>query len=232
MYRIIITAGGSKEAIDNVRAITNAATGTLGSKIADEFLNSYSEDIEELIYIYGVGSKLPVHEAKVRRVPVESAVDLLDTIQRELKLSKTDIVIHSMAVSDYKVDRVLEKQGDAYKEIDNSTKISSDIEELAVILKKNPKVIKSIKECAPRTVLVGFKLLSNVSEKELLSVAKRLMDKNNCDFVLANDLKDIKDGKHKGYLISKTGRKETFFDKNEIAKGIVKNCIDELGSRK
>ena len=48
MYRIIITAGGSKEAIDNVRAITNAATGTLGSKIADEFLNSYSEDIEEL----------------------------------------------------------------------------------------------------------------------------------------------------------------------------------------
>ena len=52
MYRIIITAGGSKEAIDNVRAITNAATCTLGSKIADEFLNSYSEDIEELIYIY------------------------------------------------------------------------------------------------------------------------------------------------------------------------------------
>ena len=41
----------------------------MGSKIADEFLNSYSEDIEELIYIYGVGSKLPVHEAKVRRVP-------------------------------------------------------------------------------------------------------------------------------------------------------------------
>jgi len=88
MYRIIITAGGSKEAIDNVRAITNAATGTLGSKIADEFLNSYSEDIEELIYIYGVGSKLPVHEAKVRRVPVESAVDLLAVYYRKyLQLS-------------------------------------------------------------------------------------------------------------------------------------------------
>ena len=38
---IIITSGGTSENIDNVRKITNTATGALGSIIANEFIKKY-----------------------------------------------------------------------------------------------------------------------------------------------------------------------------------------------
>ena len=48
---IVITAGGVKEKIDNVRSITNSSSGKLGQKIAQSFLEK--EPNCDLIYIYG-----------------------------------------------------------------------------------------------------------------------------------------------------------------------------------
>ncbi|MBR5730646.1 MAG: phosphopantothenoylcysteine synthase, partial [Firmicutes bacterium] len=75
---------------------------------------------------------------------------------------------------------------------------------------------------APEAVIVGFKLLDEVKKKELLDTAKRLMEKNDCDFVLANDYKTVQKGadKHVGYLMSRGGKVETFTGKQAIADGI------------
>lgn len=231
MYRIIITAGGTREAIDDVRAITNGSTGTLGSKIAEEFLDSHYEEIEEIVYIHGVGAKLPGITEKVKFVRVEGGMDLLKALEKEMRKKQTHIVVHSMAVSDYRVDRVMKKDRENFTEIDTRKKISSEIPELAVILKKNPKVIKHIKAFDPDTILVGFKLLSHVDKEELFSVAMALMEKNNCDFVLANDLREITAESHVGYLIDSEGTALKYDTKEEIAKGISDSCMDLLKKR-
>lgn len=50
--KVIITAGGTSERIDNVRKITNSSTGKLGCTIANEILSTL-EDVE----IYYICSK-------------------------------------------------------------------------------------------------------------------------------------------------------------------------------
>ena len=40
-------------------------------------------------------------------------------------------------------------------------------------------------------------------DKDLIEIAKKLRDKNNCDYVIANDLQNIRNGNHKALLIDK-----------------------------
>ena len=53
-----------------------------------------------------------------------------------------------------------------------------------------PKVISGIRQTSPDTLLIGFKLLSGVPHEELIDVGYRLLQKNDCDFVMANDSPD------------------------------------------
>ena len=66
--------------------------------------------------------------------------------------------------------------------------------------------------------MVGFKLLDGVSKKELIEVATRLRDKNKCDLVVANDLKDIRNKEHEAYIIDKEDKVVEASDKEDIAK--------------
>lgn len=85
--------------------------------------------------------------------------------------------------------------------LNNKEKISSDKENLIICFKKAPKIISIIKKLSPETHLIGFKLLSSVPKDELIRVANNLKRKNNCDYVVANDLADIKKGNHKALII-------------------------------
>ena len=49
MYKVIITAGGTSEKIDNVRKITNSSSGKLGSVIASRLLGKYGEKSVRLL---------------------------------------------------------------------------------------------------------------------------------------------------------------------------------------
>jgi phosphopantothenate-cysteine ligase len=91
-----------------------------------------------------------------------------------------------------------------------------------IVLKKTPKVIGEIKKRSKDTVLVGFKLLTGVPKDVLIDTGYKLMQKNGCDLVLANDLTEITENKHVGYLISKNGDYERLTTKKEIAEAIVK----------
>ena len=65
--------------------------------------------------------------------------------------------------------------------------------------------------------LIGFKLLSNVSDENLIDVSKKLMQKNNCNAVVANDLKNISKQSHKAYILTNDGKKVEANTKPEIA---------------
>ena len=240
--RILVTAGGTKEKIDEVRYIANHSTGRLGSIIADSFAGTL--DNHET-YIHGYGAIIPKNQT-IQLLPIFTSQDLEEAIKKELTTHVYDIVIHSMAVSDYTMDnafsqeellaqlsttlfkhqttideetfnttftRVLETLG----KDNNDKKISSSSDHLLLRLKKTPKIIKMIKEIQPNTTLVGFKLLVDVTEDYLLSIASDLLNKNNCDYVLANDLTTIKGDQHTGYLIAPNGNMTLAHTKPEIA---------------
>ena len=113
---------------------------------------------------------------------------------------------------------------EAFKNIEviGGSKISSYEDNLVIVLKPTPKIISIIKNLSPSTYLVGFKLLDGVSKEELIEVAKRLRNKNNCNLVVANDLATIRNGEHIGYIIDKNNEIEEAHGKDDIAKKLVR----------
>ena len=89
-------------------------------------------------------------------------------------------------------------------------------------LSLTPKVIGSIKKTSPETKLFGFKLLDGVSHEELIEVATRLREKNQADYIIANDLSTIGNGKHPAYFVGENGVDYTCETKQEIAKTLKK----------
>ncbi|MBE6032272.1 MAG: phosphopantothenoylcysteine synthase [Clostridiales bacterium] len=234
---ILVTSGGTTEQIDQVRSITNTSTGRLCSLIAEEF--GRSANVDKIFYVCSETALRPL-SPKVKYYPVRSVNSLVDAVTEVLTKEKVDVIIHGMAVSDYRtravssieaVAEALKAKGEISAEalkaaLDETsldtehTKISSDMANPMILMEKTPKVISLLRGLAPEAVIVGFKLLNDVPESTLLDVAHELLQKNDCDYVLANDLRDISGDRHVGYLLNKEKKYTCFATKQEIAAGI------------
>lgn len=226
MKQVLITAGGTTEKIDQVRAITNHSTGQLGCLIAEQFL---AQGIQ-VDYLTTTTALRPKEQQGLTVHFIRDTQELETTLTTLLSQKNYDAVIHSMAVSDFtpassfsiedlttKLNQLMETTNlpitkEALAQLvetateEPSSKISSDTDYLFLALKKTPKVIKKIKEIQPTTTLVSFKLLVDVTKETLFQVAQESMAKNQGDFVLANDLTSIQTGAHTGYLMDKQGQ--------------------------
>lgn len=233
MKKYIITAGGTSEKIDNVRKITNSSSGKLGMMIANQLLEE-NEDIK-IYYVCSKNSLRPL-DNRVDVIEIEGTINLKNTVEDLLINNNIHYFIHSMAVSDYMTDYVtsLDKIKESIRNADDidealsnvrvieGNKISSYEDNLVVVLKPTPKIISIIKDISPSTFLVGFKLLDGVSKENLIEVAKKLRDKNKCDLVVANDLSNIRIGKHIAYIIDKNDKIQESSGKEDIAKKLVR----------
>lgn len=191
---IIVTSGGTREYIDDVRVMTNISTGKLGAIIAQSLY-----DLGATVhYIHGVGAKVPSLE-EIHLYPVSSANDLLVSIKRVMSScrkmdSPVFSVIHAMAVSDFSFKR------------DSAVKCKSDsaedfIEYMRRTIIKNPKIISQIKNLEPSTVLVGFKFEVGADISTLADLAHKSIERNGCDLVVTNDkVEMVKNGEHIAHL--------------------------------
>lgn len=235
--KIIITAGGTSEKIDNVRKITNSGSGKLAMTIANEILDKYYEKLDTLYYICTKGAFRPTHE-KVKIIEIEGTLELKNEVEKLLNNEKIDYFIHSMAVSDYMVSyisnatllaKTIKESNNPdlveviknNKNIISGTKISSYEDNLIIMLRPTPKIISLIKDISPNIFLVGFKLLDNSTDEELIEIATKLLKKNKCNLVVANDLANIRQGNHKAFIIDEFGNKIIATDKEGIAKKLV-----------
>ena len=248
---IVITAGGTSEKIDDVRTITNMSTGKLGATICNTLLSQISEQIEIIYYICSDTTIRPEQNPKVKVILVKGTYDLKNNVEKLLKSVKVNFFIHSMAVSDYTTDYVSTSSRLADEIVDNvwefkdtltkealinlvssivespkgkistDKKMSSSENGMFIKLKQTPKVISIIKDVQSELKLIGFKLLSDVTEEELIKVASNLMLKNKCDYVVANDLAKIRKGKHDAIILDKEGEILHVSGKDAIANVIV-----------
>ena len=223
---ILITSGGTIEKIDNVRSISNMSTGRLGSVIADSFLNVPT--VTKVFYICTKTTILPKSE-NVEIIYVKSVTDLENAIREVLSHTKIDIIVHCMAVSDYKVKSVTTLSsllGNSASSSDYTDgKISSEVDDMVLLMERTPKIISLFQKLSPESTLVGFKLLDDAPLEKLIDKGFGVLTKNNCSFVLANDLQDITKDGHIGYLIDKNRNYTKYTTKAEIAEAIVSATI-------
>ncbi len=247
MKNVLVTAGGTSEPIDGVRSITNTGTGRLGSLIADEL--AAVDDIR-VTYVCSENAVRP-KSGRVEEIAIKSVYDLQDAVRRLCSERRIAAVIHSMAVSDYTVRAVSTASalaaalGDGHPDADAvlramektdvrraEGKLSSGMTDPLILLERTPKVLPQLRELAPDAVIVGFKLLSNVSKDDLLDTALRLLQNNGCDYVLANDAAEVSAERHVGYLLNGERRYVRYETKRDIAKGIAETVKKEMQKRK
>ena len=71
MKKIVITAGGTSEKIDNVRKITNSSSGKLGMKIANHLLKENDDLI--IYYVCSKNSLRPLNE-RIKVIEIDGTI--------------------------------------------------------------------------------------------------------------------------------------------------------------
>ena len=202
---ILITSGGTSEKIDRVRSITNHSTGRLGKIIAETFLDKG----DQVTLVTTPKAVRPAAHHNLTIVQIENVAELLESL--EPLVHTHDVLIHAMAVSDYtpvymtglEAVAASSDMTEFLNKNNSESKISSQDDVQILFLKKTPKIISLIKKWNPDIRLIGFKLLVDVSDEELLKTARASLIKNQAEIIVANDLTEISNQGHGAYLVGK-----------------------------
>lgn len=212
--RVLITSGGTSVPIDNVRSIKNFSSGSFGCKLAKHLLlNGH-----KVTHLYAVDAPTPF-EFKVDLLkPHQDYISQLDALQEfsknymknyiEEKFStfdsyrfKVNILLDNFEYDSILLCAAVSDYGTSYYDGKISSILSyGNVEPLQ--LYPLPKVIKEVRK-KHKGILIGFKLLSNVTENELHNAAWKQIDESGSDIVIANILEDIQFSDNKQMWIVK-----------------------------
>jgi phosphopantothenoylcysteine decarboxylase/phosphopantothenate--cysteine ligase len=202
---ILITAGGTHEALDPVRFLGNYSTGKMGFAIAEEM---YLQGANVTIIAGQVQVATPYKGIKI--LAVKTADEMYDAVVKEFK--HTDIAIMAAAVADYKPKQTAKE------------KIKKKENELTLQLIKNKDILAylgSIKK--KHQLLIGFAL---ETQQEKLNALNKLKSKN-ADAIVLNSLKQKGAGfglnTNKITILNKDGNTKDYSlkSKDAVAKDIV-----------
>jgi phosphopantothenoylcysteine decarboxylase/phosphopantothenate--cysteine ligase len=214
----VVTGGGTREPLDDVRYLSNVATGTLPAAIAEALLARGWQ----VHYLHGPGAVLPgratlqlelgndlddrlaalgrelprraqrLAAGELHLVPAQTAVEVADRLEVLCRSLQPALVVCAMAVADYAPEP-------------QTGKLSSQLGEWVVRMRPTPKAIDRVKAAAPHCRLLGFKLLAGATPEELTTAARRLAQRSQADWVFANDLSDY-GNQRRGRLLAADGQ--------------------------
>ncbi len=167
--RFVVTAGPTRGWIDRVRFITNPSTGKMGIAVAQELLSRGAK----VSLIVGPISESVPDQTKVERVITSK--EMLESVLSELSKHKIDGFVSAAAVLDYEPSEKID------------SKMTSGAEDLSVKLVSTKKIIEEARKKQNNLFIVGFKVESGVSDKELDARAREKIKAGICDLVVAND---------------------------------------------
>ena len=203
MMKVLVTSGATREPIDSVRFISNISTGKTGAVITDELTRMGVE----VHLVCGQESVRP--KAEVKLTEFSHFHDLDRILRYELASFKYDAVIHAAAVSDYSV--INPHQG----------KISSDQAMLSIQLTRNFKIVEKLKDYSRNSCeiqVIAFKLTDTLNQQERMQAIQKLSTHPKIDYVVHNDLAEIKTtGTHTFAIFSKNQKVSQGETKSEMA---------------
>jgi len=210
----VITAGGTREPIDDVRVVTNLSTGRFGAAIAHALV---ARGVRVTLLagdaLASRPERIPAGVEVVRFGSFGSLARALDEVLEH----PPDLLFMAAAVSDY-------------SPVPATGKLSSGADSLTLHMTRNPKLLDTLRDRCPDTYLVGFKLLSAVTDTELREVARQQAIRCRLDLTLANDLQRLGRDRHPAVLVSPDGS-ATAIDgtKREAADHLVAHCLEAIG---
>jgi phosphopantothenoylcysteine synthetase/decarboxylase len=206
--KILVTAGGTREPLDEVRYLGNVSSGRTGAWIVEEAVRRY----HTVFLLAGKGAEQPAQWAMDTGLVVAqefgSAVDLLQRCTHLCQQHEFQAVVFAAAVADYAPQPV---QG----------KVPSQLDEWLVRLVPTPKVVDVIPRLAPDAVLVGFKLESGVSREELVSRARHTGRRCQARFMVANDTSGLGSASHEAVLVDVHGRETVVPHRRALAEVLI-----------
>lgn len=201
--KVLITAGGTAEPIDEVRSITNTSTGRSGVDLGTRFAKLADSTVTLLISKSG-SDRFSSQLAETPQVEVKTFVtfaDLAQSLKAQLASESYDLCIHMAAVSDYSVSRVQVNGVESSK----TKKISSG-QSITIDLAPNPKLLPQILGNSRNkdAVVVGFKLTAAAAASEIEKAVQNLFLAGGVHYVVSNDTTEIhpSQGLHKSSLWS------------------------------
>ncbi len=205
--KVLITAGPTQEALDPVRYLTNHSTGKMGYALAKMARNLGAE----VTLVSGKTSLESIRD--VNMIQVTSAKEMAEAVFAYNKTS--DVMILAAAVADF-----------TPKEIADN-KIHKTGEGMNLELVKTTDILETIgKEKREGQILIGFAM----ETEKLLESARKKLEKKNCDYIVANNLKEQGAGfaydTNKVAIISKDDVKEyPLLSKQDAAREILNYCV-------
>ena len=206
--KVLITAGPTWVALDNVRIISSIFTGQTGYHIAQKFCK-LGFSVTLLLGPTRFELKDKPKNADFKLLRFQYFSELKRLIKKEVTGCRYDALVHTAAVSDYEPSVAF------------SGKIPSG-KDLSVKFKPLPKIIKEVRNIDKDIFFIQFKLETNKTKKDLVDIAYKHMIKSNTNLVVANDQKDMKKGAYKGYLIDRDKKTVIVRAREELAKELAK----------
>ena len=197
--KVIITAGGSVEKIDDVRFISNFSSGKMGEAIAKAF---YIKGADVTL----VSSKEHNLTKEIKQIKVTSAENYLEAILKE----NPDYLIMAAAIVDY----LPKYQKGKLKKEQIGNKMILELDE-------NIDILKALKDKPFKKI--GFK--AERDEKNALKYAKNALNKKNLNAICLNLLTKNNFGSDENEIIFITKDKETLF-KQDTKENIAFRIVD------
>lgn len=193
---VLITGGGCREAIDNVRCVTNTSTGKTSAAIADFFIDQ-GASVTILAAASAVRPKR-VLEKNCRLRTYVSGSDLGQLLEEELFQQEYQIVIHAAAVSDFIPETVIMDGIEVAAGPQGKIPSGSS---MTIRFRAAPKLADRIKSWAKmgghrEPVVVCFKLTSGAEQEKVLSACRAILERGAADYVVANDILKINGDSH------------------------------------
>lgn len=201
----VINAGPTAEAWDDVRLLSNRASGKLGAMLADLAVNKGAE----VSLIAGPGT--PATHPNIKRIDVESADQMLAACKNEAEGS--DIFIATAAVSDFRFDETF--QGKLKR---------SDTTSLSVSMIANPDIVAEIAGMDNRP----DRVIAFAAEAEgHVEHARGKLAKKGVDAIVANDIRNMGSDKANGWWVTESRAEAINTDsKSDFAQAIINHIME------
>ena len=215
--RFLVTAGNTRERIDQVRDWGNIFTGNTGRAIARELATAGEVDLltsnQNHLHELKDGAGLP---HAIHASGFTSHAELKEALAALMGRQQYHAVFMTAAVADYRpvrVYQVLNRRSTAADGQESwtvrdvqSPKVKSGFASIAVLGEQTEKIVDLFRKQWGHTgLLIKFKLEVGIGHDELLRVAESSRLGSGADYLVANTLDMIEGPRAGAYLLSEAG---------------------------
>lgn len=167
----LVTAGGTREALDPVRYLGNLSSGRQGCEIARALAANGAK-----VTLVAANVEAPLLPMNVEVIPVVSAQEMFDAVMG--RLDDTDLVACVAAVADYRPAKV------------NQTKIKKSDEGGALTLElvENPDILATVVRTKPQLLSLGFAAETGGPQADFLTLGQHKARRKGATFLAVNQV--------------------------------------------